>query len=96
MWLMLQQVQPGDYVIATGESHSVRDFVQAAFAHVGMEWQKYVTIDPRLIRPAEVDFLIGDASRAHEVLRWKPEVDFKGLVKMMVEADLARLQEMRH
>ncbi len=96
MWLMLQQEQPGDYVIATGESHSVRDFVQAAFAHVGMEWQKYVTIDPRLIRPAEVDFLIGDASRAHEVLRWKPEVDFKGLVKMMVEADLARLQEMRH
>ena len=96
MWLMLQQDQPGDYVIATGESHSVRDFVQEAFAHVGMDWEKYVTIDPSLIRPAEVDFLIGDASKAHQILNWKPEVDFKGLVKMMVDADLMRLKENRH
>jgi GDPmannose 4,6-dehydratase len=96
MWLMLQQDQPGDYVIATGESHSVRDFVQEAFAQVGMDWEKYVTIDPSLIRPAEVDFLIGDASKAHQILNWKPEVDFKGLVKMMVDADLARLKEKRH
>jgi len=96
MWLMLQQDQPGDYVIATGESHSVRDFVQEAFAHVGMDWEKYVTIDPSLIRPAEVDFLIGDASKAHQILNWKPEIDFKGLVKMMVDADLIRLKEKCH
>jgi len=93
MWLMLQQDQPGDYVIATGKSHSVREFVQEAFAHVGMNWEKYVTIDPCLIRPAEVDFLVGDASKAKSTLGWEPECDFKGLVRMMVDADLKRLQE---
>ena len=93
MWLMLQQDQPGDYVIATGESHSVREFLQEAFAHVGMDWQKYVTIDPRLIRPAEVDFLVGDASKAKATLGWEPECDFKSLVRMMVDADLKRLKE---
>ena len=93
MWLMLQQDQPGDYVIATGESHSVREFLQEAFAHVGMDWQKYVTIDPRLIRPAEVDFLVGDASKAKATLGWEPECDFGSLVRMMVDADLKRFKE---
>ena len=91
MWLMLQQEQPGDYVIATGISHSVRDLVEAAFEHVGLDWHKHVTTDPRLLRPAEVDHLIGDARKAGAVLGWEPTVDFKGLVQMMVDADLHRL-----
>lgn len=96
MWLMTQQPEAGDFVIATGLSHSVRDFVQEAFGHVGLDWEKYVTTDPRYMRPAEVDFLIGDASKAKKDLGWQPEVDFKGLVRMMVEADLKRLKESNH
>jgi GDPmannose 4,6-dehydratase len=92
MWMMLQQDKPGDYVIATGESHSVKEFVMESFAHVDLEWEKYVTTDPRFMRPAEVDFLVGDASRAKKVLGWEPEYDFKSLVKLMVDADLKRLE----
>ena len=90
MWLMLQQADADDYVIATGESHSVRELVEIAFAHVGLDWQKYVKLDPAFLRPAEVDHLIGDASKAQTELGWKPSVDFKGLVEMMVDADLER------
>ena len=91
MWLMLQQERADDYVISTGESHSVRELVQVAFDQVGLEWQKYVRLDPRFLRPAEVDHLIGDSSKARTALGWKPEVDFSSLVRMMVDADLARL-----
>ena len=90
MWRMLQQDSADDYVIATGVSHSVRDLVEVAFGHVGLDWQKYVRLDPRFLRPAEVDHLIGDASKARVRLGWTPRVDFKGLVEMMVDADLAR------
>jgi len=90
MWQMLQQDQPDDYVIATGQSHSVRQLVEAAFGHAGLDWQKYVRIDPALLRPAEVDHLIGDSSKARRVLAWKPSVTFEQLVGMMVDADLAR------
>jgi len=91
MWMMLQQDRPDDYVIASGVSHSVRDLVEIAFSHVGLEWQRYVRIDPRLIRPAEVDHLIGDASKAKRELGWTPTVDFKALIEMMVDADLDRI-----
>jgi GDPmannose 4,6-dehydratase len=91
MWLMLQQDQADDYVIATGVSHSVRELVEVAFAHAGLDWQKYVRIDPAFLRPAEVDHLIGDPARAKAVLGWEPTVTFEGLVGMMVDADLARL-----
>ena len=89
MWLMLQQDQPDDYVIATGETHSVRDFVRTAFGHVGIDdWERYVETDPQFLRPAEVDLLIGDASKARQNLGWKPRVKFEELVGMMVESDL--------
>ena len=88
MWLMLQQPAPDDYVIATGETHSVREFLEEAFGIVGLDWQKYVEIDPKYFRPAEVDLLIGDSSKAKEKLGWEPKVKFKDLVKMMVEADI--------
>jgi GDPmannose 4,6-dehydratase len=91
MWQMLQQDEADDYVIATGQSHSVQDLVEAAFGHVGLDWQKHVTLDPRFLRPAEVDHLIGDASKAKSKFGWQPSVDFKSLVSMMVDADLARL-----
>jgi GDPmannose 4,6-dehydratase len=91
MWLMLQQDAADDFVIATGESHSVRELVEVAFAHAGLDWQKHVRLDPRYLRPAEVDHLIGDSSKAQRILGWRPEVDFKGLVTMMVDADVARL-----
>jgi len=91
MWLMLQQDKADDFVIATGESHEVRELVQIAFGHVGLDWEKYVRLDPRFLRPAEVDHLVGDASKARDTLKWQPEVDFQGLVKMMVDADVARL-----
>ena len=91
MWLMLQQPEPDDYVIATGVAHSVRDLVETAFAHVALDWQKFVKTDPAFFRPAEVDQLIGDASKARKTLGWKPDVDFRGLVHMMVDADLERL-----
>jgi GDPmannose 4,6-dehydratase len=92
MWLMLQQPTPDDYVIATGIAHSVRDLVEIAFGHVGLDWKTHVKVDPAFLRPAEVDHLIGDASKARRVLGWQPSIDFKGLVTMMVDADLARLK----
>jgi GDPmannose 4,6-dehydratase len=92
MWMMLQQAQPDDYVVATGIAHSVRDLVEIAFARVGLDWQQHVRVDPRFLRPAEVDHLIGDASKARRVLGWQPSVDFKELVEMMVDADLERLR----
>jgi GDPmannose 4,6-dehydratase len=91
MWLMLQQDRPDDYVIATGETHSVRDLVEVAFTHAGLDWQKHVRLDPRFLRPAEVDLLIGDASKARATLGWQPQVTFKTLIHMMVDADLERL-----
>jgi GDPmannose 4,6-dehydratase len=93
MWLMLQHDTPGDYVVATGEAHSVRDFCQAAFGHVGLDWEKYVTIDPRYVRPAEVNHLQGDPSRAEQELGWRAQVTFDELVTIMVDADLARLRD---
>jgi GDPmannose 4,6-dehydratase len=92
MWLMLQQDQADDYVIATGQSHSVQELVEVAFAHAGLDWKKYVRTDPKLLRPAEVDLLIGDSSKARTALGWKPDVDFTALVRMMVDADLERLR----
>ncbi|HXG12782.1 MAG TPA: GDP-mannose 4,6-dehydratase [Gemmataceae bacterium] len=90
MWLMLQQDQPDDYVIATGETHSVQELVEIAFDHVGLDWRKYVVQDPALFRPAEVDLLVGDASKARRVLGWEPEVTFEQLIRRMVDADLER------
>jgi GDPmannose 4,6-dehydratase len=90
MWLMLQQDAPDDYVIATGTAHSVRDFVEMAFRRVGLDWREFVKEDPSLLRPAEVDHLIGDASRARARLGWRPEVSFGDLVHLMVDADVAR------
>jgi GDPmannose 4,6-dehydratase len=92
MWLMLQQPEPGDYVVATGASHSVREFVELAFEHVGLDWRQYVRQDDRYLRPAEVDDLVGDYSRAREVLGWQPRTSFEELVQLMVEADLALLE----
>jgi GDPmannose 4,6-dehydratase len=91
MWLMLQQDQPDDYVVAMGVAHSVKELVQEAFAHAGLDWERFVRVDPRFLRPAEVDHLIGDASKARRVLGWTPSVDFRGLVRMMVDADIERL-----
>jgi GDPmannose 4,6-dehydratase len=91
MWLMLQRQAPEDYVIATGVSHSVRDLVQIAFAHVGLDWEKYVRVDPALLRPAEVEHLLGNPAKARAELGWKPTVDFKQLIEMMVDADLRLL-----
>jgi GDPmannose 4,6-dehydratase len=91
MWLMLQQGQPDDYVVATGETHTVRELVETAFGCVGLDWRKYVVQDPALVRPAEVDLLIGDATKARQVLGWQPRVGFAELVRMMVEADLTAL-----
>ncbi len=91
MWLMLQQPTADDFVIATGESHSVQDLVEIAFARAGLDWRRYVREDPALLRPAEVDHLVGDASKARAVLGWQPTVSFKELVEMMVDADLKRL-----
>ncbi len=93
MWLMLQQPQPDDYVIATGAAHSVRDFIERAFTHAGLDWKRYVIQDPQFIRPAEVDHLLGNSSKACRVLGWKPSVDFGELVDMMVDADLKRLSD---
>ncbi|MFQ3587660.1 MAG: GDP-mannose 4,6-dehydratase [Fimbriimonadaceae bacterium] len=91
MWLMLQQDEPDDYVVATGETHSVREFLVEAFGHVGLDWEKYVEIDPKYYRPAEVDLLIGDASKAKRKLGWEPRTTFKELVKLMVDADVRLL-----
>ena len=91
MWLMLQQPTPDDYVVATGESHSVRDLVEVAFGHAGLDWQAHVEVDPQFLRPAEVDHLVGDAAKARRNLGWAPSVDFAGLVAMMVDSDVERL-----
>jgi GDPmannose 4,6-dehydratase len=91
MWLMLQQDEADDFIIATGESHSVRELVEVAFGHAHLDWQKHVQLDPAFLRPAEVDHLIGDSSKARTRLSWKPTIDFAGLVRMMVDADLERL-----
>ncbi len=92
MWLMLQQKSPKDFVIGTGKTHSVQEFVEAAFSHEGLDWKKYVTIDKKFIRPAEVYHLCADASLAKKELKWTPKVDFCGLVKMMMEADLKKYE----
>jgi GDPmannose 4,6-dehydratase len=92
MWMMLQQETPDDYVVATGETHSVREFVELAFEHVGLDWEAHTVIDEKFFRPAEVDLLIGDASKARKVLGWKPRTSFPELVRMMVDADKALLE----
>jgi len=88
MWLMLQQEKPDDYVIATGETHSVREFLDEAFSHAGLDWKGFVKVDPKYFRPAEVDILQGDPSKARRVLGWQPKVTFKALVRLMVDADM--------
>jgi GDPmannose 4,6-dehydratase len=95
MWLMLQQDQPDDYVVATGETHSIREFLDVAFGHVNLNWERYVEIDPRYFRPAEVDLLIGDASKAKARLGWEPRTKFTDLVKLMVDADIKLLKDHR-
>jgi GDPmannose 4,6-dehydratase len=92
MWLMLQEDEPDDYVIATGETHSVREFLELAFDHVGLDWEKYVVIDEKFFRPAEVDLLVGDASKARDKLGWVPKTSFPDLVKLMVDADVDLLE----
>jgi GDPmannose 4,6-dehydratase len=91
MWRILQQDAPDDYVLATGETHTVQEFVEEAFARVDLDWQQYVVIDPRFVRPAEVELLLGDPAKAKRVLGWEPTVTFKGLVDMMVDADMERV-----
>ena len=91
MWLMLQQEQPDDYVVATGETHSIKEFLDVAFSYVNLDWNDYVAFDPRYLRPAEVELLIGDPQKANKKLGWQPSVTFEGLVKLMVDADLAAL-----
>jgi GDPmannose 4,6-dehydratase len=88
MWLMLQQEKPDDYVIATGETHSVREFLEEAFAYAGLDWKDFVKVDPKYFRPAEVDLLLGDPSKAKRILGWEPKVTFKALVRLMVDADM--------
>jgi len=93
MWLMLQQEEPDDYVIATGKSHTVRDFLELAFEYAEMDWQKYVKIDPKYFRPVEVELLLGDSSKAERKLGWKPQTDLEGLVRIMVDADMQMVEE---
>lgn len=95
MWLMLQQDHPDDYVVATGETHSVQEFVAEAFGHLDLDWREYVVQDPRFYRPAEVDLLVGDPGKAKRELGWEPTVDFRGLVRLMVDADLRAIQNPR-
>jgi GDPmannose 4,6-dehydratase len=92
MWMMLQQDQPDDYVLATGETHSVRELLDIAFSAVDLDWTKHVEIDPRYYRPAEVDLLLGDATKAREKLGWRPRVGFSELIQMMVEADVDQVK----
>jgi GDPmannose 4,6-dehydratase len=92
MWMMLQQDEPSDYVIATGETHSIREFLEEAFGYLNLDWREYIDIDPRFYRPAEVELLVGDASRARDELGWEAKTRFRGLVRLMVDADLAELQ----
>jgi GDPmannose 4,6-dehydratase len=95
MWLMLQQDMPDDYLIATGETHSVKEFVEEVFSYLDLDWQEYVKIDKRYFRPSEVDFLLGDASKARNVLNWKPKVTFKDLARMMTDADMKIMQRVK-
>lgn len=96
MWLMLQQDQPDDYVISTGVTHSVGEFAEKAFASVGLDYREYVVVDPKFVRPAEVDILLGNSAKARERLGWAPEIDFNRLVEMMVESDLKRLTSLKN
>ena len=96
MWLMLQQEKPDDFVIATGESHSVKELMVEAFGYANLDWRRHVVIDPKYFRPTEVDFLQGDATKAEKKLGWRPEIRFKDLVKMMVDADIKELNDMKH
>ncbi len=96
MWLMLQQDQPDDYIIATGETHSIRELLDVAFGRLDLDWKAFVEVDTRYYRPAEVDILIGDASKAEKALGWKPKVKFRELVQIMVDADLAELKRIHH
>jgi GDPmannose 4,6-dehydratase len=96
MWMMLQQEAPGDYVVATGETHSVREFLEMAFSSLDLDYRDFVEFDPRYTRPSEVEVLLGDASKARKVLGWKPQVDFPGLVKMMIESDLELARRERY
>jgi len=91
MWRMLQADRPDDYVLATGETHTVREFCEIAFSHVGLDWERYVAVDPKFVRHAETDLLLGNPAKAKETLGWEPKVSFRGLVEMMVDADLERL-----
>ncbi|HEY1586568.1 MAG TPA: GDP-mannose 4,6-dehydratase, partial [Polyangia bacterium] len=93
MWLMLQQEKPDDFVIATGQCNTVRDFLDESFGHLGIEWKKHVEIDPRYFRPAEVDELRGDMTKARTILKWEPKVKFRDLVRMMVDADLKDIRD---
>jgi GDPmannose 4,6-dehydratase len=95
MWQMLQQDEPDDYVVGMGETHSVEEFVEIAFGHAGLNWRDYVVVDPQFYRPAEVDLLLGDAGKARRVLGWKPNVNFEQLVRMMVDADMTSLSQIR-
>ncbi|MCK4404666.1 MAG: GDP-mannose 4,6-dehydratase [candidate division Zixibacteria bacterium] len=94
MWLMLQQKVPEDFIIATGKNHTVRELAQIAFGHVGLNYEKYVEVDPKLVRPAEVDVLLGDSSYARKKMGWKPEVPFEQLIRMMVDADMERVKKL--
>ena len=96
MWMMMQQAEPDDYVLATGETHSVREFLDLAFDHAGLDWKKHVEIDPRYFRPAEVDLLLGDSTKARKKLGWQPRVSFPELVRMMVDADLELIRARVH
>jgi GDPmannose 4,6-dehydratase len=93
MWMMVQHDRPDDFVVATGETHSVREFVEAAFSHAGLEWEPHVEIDPRYFRPSEVESLLGDPSKAERELGWRPRVKFEELVQIMVDADVATLED---
>jgi GDPmannose 4,6-dehydratase len=93
MWLMLQQPRPDDYVLATGESHSVKEFLEESFSHVRLDWREYVEVDPKYFRPTEVDELVGDASKARRELGWSPKVTFKELVRMMVDSDMEAIRK---
>ena len=95
MWLMLQQEQPDDYVVATGEMHSVQQLVELAFSHAGLDWRRHVVLDATLKRPAEVDMLLGDATKARQKLGWSPKLGFAELIRLMVDADLARYRDAR-
>ena len=92
MWMMLQHNEPDDFVVATGESYSVREFLLESFGYAGLDWEQHVEIDPKYFRPTEVDYLMGDSSKARRVLGWKPETSFKQLVHMMVDTDLRKAQ----